>query len=253
MEPGLSSRFRTRPPGPLKCAIVANRVREAGFSTYCAQRVKGAVVTAFALVAASDFNAKHFRALDVRGAFDKVVAVDGGFAHLEALGRMPDVALGDFDSLGYEPVGVEVRRFPSHKDKSDLEIAFDYAMEKQAESLIVYGALGGRLDHTMANLQMGARFAEEGLGVMFVGQDCAVSIVVGPARFELPALQEGTVSVFSARDCAYDVAESGMEYPLDAEVLTNRTTLGVSNELMGKPASVSVREGTLYVFHPLEP
>lgn len=209
------------------------------------------MVTVFALVAASEFNAGHFHADDARGAFDCVVAVDGGFAHLEGIGRAPDVALGDFDSLGFVPDAPEVMSFPSHKDKSDLEIAFDYAAERGAHSVVVYGALGGRLDHTMANLQMGARFAEEGMDVAFVAADCMVRIVVGPARFDLPPFESGTVSVFSARDFAYGVVEGGLEYPLDVEVFTNRTTRGVSNELVGQPASIAVREGTLFVFHPL--
>lgn len=209
-------------------------------------------MTAYALVAASDFNAEHFRVHDAVRSFDCIVAVDGGFAHLAAINREPDIALGDFDSLGYVPEGIEVIQHSPHKDKSDLEIAFDYAVENAAESVVVYGGLGGRLDHTMANLQIGARFAEEGMEVAFVAQDCMVSIVTGPARFSLPHVPEGTVSVFSARDCTYGVFEEGMEYPLDTDELTNRTTLGVSNELLGKPAYVSVREGTLYVFHPLE-
>ena len=209
-------------------------------------------MTAYALVAASDFNERHFLACDAAGSFDCIVAVDGGFAHLESVGRTSDVALGDFDSLGYVPQAPEVLSFPSHKDKSDLEIAFDYAIKHGADSVIVYGAVGGRLDHTMANLQMAARFAEEGVAVTFVTNDCAIRIVVGPSRFDLPLLEHGTVSVFSARDRAYGVVETGLEYPLDTEVLTNRTSLGVSNELTGQPASVSVREGTLFVFHPLE-
>jgi len=59
------------------------------------------------------------------------------------------------------------------------------------------------------------------------------------------------VSVFSAVDESYGVSERGMEYPLDNATLTNRTTLGLSNELIGKPAAVSVEAGTLFVFHPL--
>ena len=209
-------------------------------------------MAAYALVAASDFNEGHFLARDAAGSFECVIAVDGGFAHLESVGRASDVALGDFDSLGYVPQAPEVLSFPSHKDKSDLEIAFDYASEHGADSVIVYGGIGGRLDHTVANLQMAARFAEGGMAVSFVSDDCAIRIVVGPGRFDLPLLEHGTVSVFSARDRAYGVVEIGLEYPLDTEVLTNRTSLGVSNELVGQPASVSVREGTLFVFHPLE-
>ena len=60
-----------------------------------------------------------------------------------------------------------------------------------------------------------------------------------------------TVSVFSANDCARGVIETGMLYSLDDEDLSNRTSRGVSNELVGKPARIAVEEGTLYVFYPL--
>lgn len=205
-----------------------------------------------ALVATCDFNGRHFQALDAAGSFEFVIAVDGGFAHLEAIGRVPDLALGDFDSLGYVPNTVEVVQHPSHKDKSDLEIAFDYAEEQALDQVFVYGALGGRLDHTMGCLQMAAGFAERGMEVTFIAPDCAVRIVVGPERFELPRIDRGTVSVFSACDKAFGVVEQGMEYPLDVPELTNRTTWGLSNELVGQPASVSVEKGALYVFYPIE-
>lgn len=196
------------------------------------------------LVATSDFNAQDF----ARRSFDFVIAVDGGFTHLEAVGCVPDVCIGDFDSLGYVPKGMRAIEHPTHKDKSDLELALDYAAEKSFERVVVYGALGGRLDHSVANLQMCARFAEAGMDVELVGVDCAVSILVGPGTLELPALQ-GTVSVFSAVDESRGVTEKGMEYSLDNATLTNRTTLGLSNELVGQPATVSVETGTLLIFH----
>lgn len=209
-------------------------------------------MTTCALVATCDFNERHFQTLDATGAFESVVAIDGGFAHLNAIGRLPNLVLGDFDSLGYVPENVEVVKYPSHKDKSDLEIAFDHVEEQGFEQVFVYGALGGRLDHTIGGLQTAAGFAERGMEVTFIASDYAVRIVVGPERFELPCADTGTVSVFSANDKVFGVVERGMEYSLDGAELTNRTTWGLSNELKGQPAFVSVEEGTLYVFYPVE-
>ena len=88
--------------------------------------------------------------------------------------------------------------------------------------------------------------------VTFVASDYAIRIVVGPERFDLPPIDKGTVSVFSACDKVFGIVEQGMEYSLDASELTNRTTWGLSNELIGQPAFVSVEKGTLYVFFPIE-
>ena len=161
------------------------------------------------------------------------------------------MVMGDFDSLGYVPHGQHVQVHPTHKDKSDLELALDFVSAQGFEEVVVYGSLGGRLDHTIATLQMCARFAELGMGLILVGLDTAVKILVGPGTFDVPFDGLGTVSVFSATDESVGVCEYGMEYPLENAMLTNRTTLGLSNELMSEPAKVTVEQGTLYIFYPL--
>ena len=203
------------------------------------------------MVAACEFNARAFEALDVQGLFDCVYAVDGGFAHLASVGRAPDVALGDFDSLGYVPQAEEVEAHPTHKDEADLELAFRRAAACGFESVCVFGALGGRLDHTISNLQTAVRFAEGGMDVAFYGLDCVARVIVGPGACELPALESGCVSVFAVTDEAVGVTETGMEYGLDGATISNRVPIGLSNELIGKPARISVERGTLLVFHPL--
>ncbi len=204
-----------------------------------------------ALVATSDFNAEHFARCLNGAAFNCVIAVDGGYAHLEGVGSTPDAVIGDFDSLGFVPKGKAVIEHPTHKDASDLELALDYAAERGFTRAVVYGALGGRLDHAVANLQMCARFAEQGMDVQLVGIDCVVEILTGPGSLGLPTRESGTVSVFSAVGASRGVSIAGLEYPLQNATLTNRTTLGLSNEFVGLPATISVEEGTLLVFHPL--
>lgn len=206
-----------------------------------------------ALVGAADFNAEHFMACREAGLFDFVIAVDGGFAYLEDLGVAPDMAVGDFDSLGYVPRCRRVARFPVNKDKSDMELAVEKALFWKQDDLVVYGALSRRLDHTIANLQMFAKFSERGVYVTGIGDDFAVRLLTGPDVFELPSnLEAGTVSVFSLSDKAEGVIESGMAYSLDDEPLTNRTSRGLSNELTGEAATVAVEKGTLCIFYPLE-
>lgn len=205
-----------------------------------------------ALVGAGPFNAEHFKLLDAQGAFDMVIAADGGFAHLEAIGRAPDMAVGDFDSLGYVPKCRRVSRHPVKKDKSDMELSMEKAVSWDNDTLIIYGALGGRLDHTLANLQLFAKFSERGSYVMAIDDTSAVRLVTGPDAFALPTLPEGsTVSVFSANDRAEGVIERGLAWELDDEPLTNRTSRGLSNETLTAPATIAVEKGTLYVFFPL--
>ena len=208
-------------------------------------------MTTYALIGASDFNAAYFAERVARGAFDVVIAVDGGFASLEAAGCVPDLALGDFDSLGFVPEGVPVKLFPAEKDASDMELALEEALTCGAGTVEVYGALGGRLDHTLANLSLLASFAERGLDVVAVGERERIALLVGPGELPIEAADGGIVSVFSLTDASTGVVEEGLKYGLDGVTLTNRTSWGLSNELVGTAARISVESGTLAVFLPL--
>lgn len=122
-----------------------------------------------ALIGAGPFNGYCFRARYGAGAYACVVAVDGGYASAASVGCVPDIAMGDFDSLGYVPQGlpesIEVIEYPVCKDESDMELALRLAQDRGFDEVEVYGAIGGRLDHTLANLQLFALFSERGLRV----------------------------------------------------------------------------------------
>lgn len=204
-----------------------------------------------ALVGASTFNAEQFIAMHGAGAFDYVIAVDGGFASLEDIGVRPDLVMGDFDSLGYIPQGIRNVRFPAEKDKSDMELALKRAKGQRFERVIVFGALGRRLDHTMANMAVFSKYSELGLKVTAIGEDSAIFFITGPDIFEAPAQESGTVSVFAMSDRTEGVFERGLKWELDDVELTNRESIGLSNELVGEAIMIGVEKGTLAIFFPL--
>lgn len=204
-----------------------------------------------ALVGAGDFNARQFLQMQSDGVFDYVIAVDGGYASLQDAGVQLDMVLGDFDSLGYVPKGIRTSRFSAHKDKSDMELAFERARSQRFDTIYAFGVLGGRLDHTLANIQVGAKFSELGLTVFLVGDENVLVYVTGPDAFEAEARESGTVSVFALSDVCEGVFERGMEWDLDDVTLTNRTSQGLSNELKGEPVMIGVESGTMVIFFPI--
>ncbi len=209
-----------------------------------------------AVVGAAWFNEAHFLAQD----FSTVVAADGGFAHLQRACARIDHVVGDFDSLGYVPNHSSVETHSSRKDETDLELALRYAQSCGCDTLFVYGCLGGRLDHSCATLQLLAAYAERGLRVFAVGESEVVCALSGAGHRELVfsttstpkfAALHGTVSVFAAGGPAYGVSERGLSYEVEACTLYPTRPLGISNELIGAPARISVEEGTLLVFFPV--
>lgn len=175
-----------------------------------------------------------------------VIAADGGLAHLERQGIAPDLILGDFDSLGRVPGGKNILRYAVEKDDTDMLLAVKEGLARGASTFVLYGGVGGRLDHTYANLQTLVYLAERGAAGYLLGEGTAASAVKN-GKLTFPADLEGNISVFCPDGTAEEVALRGLYYPLENAVLTSGFPLGVSNHFTGRPAVVSVGRGTLLV------
>lgn len=175
-----------------------------------------------------------------------VIAADGGLAHLERRGITPDLIVGDFDSLGRTPAGENVICHPVEKDDTDMLLAVKLGLERGCRDFVLYGGMGGRLDHTYANLQTLIYLAQRGASGYLVG-DGMVSSAVKDGSMTFGPGHRGTISVFCPGEAARGVDLTGLYYPLRDGVLTGSFPLGVSNCFTGEDAAVSVREGTLLV------
>ncbi len=200
------------------------------------------------LVCAADFAPKKF-ADDMRQGCDLLVAVDAGLTSILAAGEKPHVILGDFDSLGYVPDAEKATLcvYPSEKDESDLELALRYVRDFHPEcsDVVVYGALGGRLDQTLAALQTAAAFAAS-FSVTLRSPKETVYVLPSGGQLQLSKSSANYVSVFSGVDESRGVEIRGLKYEY-AGSLSAQGSLGLSNEFVGKEAIVSVEEGLLFV------
>ena len=177
---------------------------------------------------------------------DMVIAADAGYRTLLRLGVRIDRVVGDFDSLGEVPVHPGVEVHPAEKDETDMMLAVRTALEAGYRDVRIYGGLGGRLDHSFANLQTLVFLARQGAQGWLIGESLAITAVVnGDLRFDEKA--EGVVSVFTADGTAHGVTLEGLKYPLTNYTMTSDNPIGVSNEFTGAPSRIRVREGILLV------
>ena len=181
------------------------------------------------------------------GPGDLVIAADGGFAALEGLGRSPDLVVGDFDSLGHRPDHPHVVALPVEKDDTDMHSAIRLGWERGYRAFRLYGGTGGRIDHTLANIQSLAWLASQGGRGWLVGPDWTATVLSDGGALTLEAGRQGTVSVFCLGDRAEGVDIQGLKYGLTDGVLTADYPLGVSNSFLGGESRVSVRRGKLLV------
>ena len=173
-----------------------------------------------------------------------IIAADKGILQLRARGAEPDLVVGDFDSLGYVPEARELVRHPVEKDDTDMMLAVREGLNRGFREFILYGGIGGRLDHTIANIQTLGFLAEHGARGLLYGEGTAVTLLQNGA-LHFPATMQGTISVFCYGDEAAGVTETGLYYPLDGADMKNVFPIGVSNEFCGQESSVCVQNGKL--------
>ena len=175
---------------------------------------------------------------------DFLIAADGGYAALTASGLVPHLVVGDFDSLGHTPEHPNVHLLPCVKDDTDIGYAIKVGLEQGYTRFLLLGGIGGRLDHTIANLQLLGYLSQHGaLGILAGGGYAATAIT--NRSFFFPANCSGYCSVFCQGGTARGVTLEGLKYSVTDGELTASFPLGVSNEFLDAPARVSVQDGTL--------
>lgn len=191
--------------------------------------------------------------LDTQIEASSVIAADAGMRHAETLGVVPELWVGDFDSvpaaLPPSLAGVERKAFPAEKDQTDGELAVAEALARGATSLLLAGAFGGpRADHAFLHLALAIRLAETGIDVTLTsGAQEGRPLLPGDARF---GYADGTLfSILGFSDLA-DLTVRGAKWPLSARDVPFGSSLTISNEVRG---SLQIRLGSgraLLVAHP---
>ena len=176
-----------------------------------------------------------------------VVACDRGYAYAARCGVVPDLVVSDFDSYG-GPVdrAAALKRLPTDKDDTDTMGAIRAAIKAGCTEGVLCCALGGRLDHTLANLQS-LLFAEEhGLRLRIADPDTE-AMILRDGSLRLPRREGFSLSVFALSERCRGVSIRGAKYELEDAELTNAFPLGVSNEWWEEAAEVAVRDGALLI------
>ncbi len=188
------------------------------------------------------------------GADALIVAADGGARLARACGLTPHLVIGDMDSLSDEELralqaaGAQLERHSPHKDESDLELALLRAASEGTRWMRVLGAVGDRLDQTLANIALLALDALSGCDVRLVAGRQTLWLI-GAGEHTLNGQRGDTISLLPLGGDAQGVTTAGLEYPLRGETLRFGPARGVSNVMTGGRAQVRLRTGWLVVVH----
>lgn len=176
---------------------------------------------------------------------DYVIAADRGFDSLMAYGVNPDLAVGDFDSLGHKPNHPNVIQLPAEKDDTDMVYAIRKGLELGYRRFVLLGGVGGRLEHTLGNLQLLDWLARHGAQGFLAGEKTAATCIRDNMAVTFPSSMAGYLSVFCNSGTAEGVDLAGLKFPLENHTLSGDFPLGVSNQFLGQEACVRVERGSL--------
>lgn len=177
---------------------------------------------------------------------DYVIAADGGLKTLQEMNIVPDMIMGDFDSLGYVPDGENVIRHEVMKDDTDMMLAVKFAMDKGYENIVIYGGTGGRVDHTFSNIQTMLYASRRGLSIEMVDYGNRY-FVITDGDIHLNGEPEGLFSVFALGGIAHSVTIENALYCIHDFELSPDYPRGVSNSFIGKEVTISVVKGSLLI------
>lgn len=178
---------------------------------------------------------------------DFIICADGGLRHAKKLGLKPHLIMGDFDSFNIDDVpDGKVLRFPIEKDKTDGEIAVEYALDKGFEEILLIGALGGRTDHLLANVLLLEAIEKAGKKACIM--DCSERIYcINAGIYKFEAKKGDIISIIPISESVEGISLLGFYYPLESCDIKRGSTHGISNIFEESTGSIEIKKGTVIV------
>lgn len=188
---------------------------------------------------------------------DYLICADGGANYATLSGRIPNLIIGDLDSIKPEVLnqcenaGCVIQRFPCEKDETDLELALINAEEQarlvNGRDIWLYGATGKRIDHLMGNIALMLAYAQRGYRIHLVDPEHEIWILLGRECIRRSSGQG--ISLISLSEKAV-VTTEGLYYPLAQGVLLQNSPRGLSNVFLGEEIVIQVHSGWVLVVLP---
>ncbi len=184
-----------------------------------------------------------------------LICTDGAAEKIRGLGRVPDMIVGDMDSVDeatlryFEAKGSRIIRHPADKDETDTQLALELAFEMDLDGMRIFGALGGRIDHALANISLLVMCAKRGVDTKIVDRECELFIVNGSCVID--GREGDTVSLLPLSSDVRGITLGGFEYPLSGAVMEIGVPYGISNRLTGARGTISVESGYLLVIRQM--
>lgn len=188
------------------------------------------------------------------GGYEVIIAVDAGMDFCYKSRIMPDVIVGDFDSVEQEALEffqgqeqMDIHRLNPEKDDTDTEYALRFAISKGATKITILGATGSRLDHVLGNITLLGVGIEKNVSIELLDPHNKIKMVNSSLSIKKDERFGKYLSVIPVAGKADGVTITGVKYPLDNYDMQGFNTLGISNEIVDDEAAITVKNGIVLV------
>lgn len=184
---------------------------------------------------------------------DTIICADGGTRYALALDVRPNLIIGDMDSAERDQLNmlkeadVPIELFSHDKNETDLELAINHAIGLNPNQIIIIGALGGRLDQTLGNIALLSDTRHLSLDIRL--DDGVEQVFICRDQVQVHGSRGDLVSLIPWQGAVTNVRTESLKWPLKNETLYPEKTRGISNEMLGAAASISIGSGRLLIVH----
>lgn len=183
---------------------------------------------------------------------DYIIAIDGGLDYLIDINIEPDILIGDLDSLSknrlamLENIKIERKIFDSDKDLTDMQIAINFAIELAYDEIIIFGGIGSRIDHTLANIFLLNSYFEKNIRIKLIDENNYIYLLNG--NNELKNIPNFNLSILPIKE-GTSICLQGVKWPLNNHILKYQESLTVSNKIIENKAKISIKNGPCLIIY----
>lgn len=190
------------------------------------------------IIGAGELNTKEI----INDNSDFVIASDGGYIYCKELNIKPNLIVGDLDSIDELPKDIETIKFNPIKDETDTYLAIKEGMKRGYKEFILYGCLGKRLEHTLANIQIMVGLLKEDASIELMDDNTYIKILKKNDELLIKENINGYISLFSYTNKSV-LTIDGLKYNVKRKTITNKFPLGIDNETTNTSATIKIHKG----------
>ncbi len=184
--------------------------------------------------------------------YDYLICADGGLEKVSNYGIIPDIIIGDFDSVASNVLKqyenrIPIEKFPSEKDFTDMELAVELAVSKGYKNIILTGASGSRLDHTLGNILLMEKYFKDGVNISIIDNNNEMKIISDNSELFIEYKEGYFISIIPITEFIQGLCLEGFKYNLDNVDVERGSTLCISNQIKDNKGKITLKKGRAIV------